>query len=453
LLIDSISKSTIDNQQSFNMAQIRTGLLGEIVAMSWDTLTTSKMRSALTVLGVVIGITSIVGMTSLIRGFDNSLRDSIKQLGPNTIIVQKWGALSFASGKSFLEVARRPNLSKEDAQAIERDCPSVGLIDVWLGAFGNTQSRIYYGHEKTKQVMILGATENWAAVNSAKLEYGRLFLPTEVEHRRQVVVLGNNPWQSLFPNIDPIGKVVRIGSNEFTVIGVLGKRPSPGGFSTGADDFAVVPFTAHEKFYGKVLKGSAKISASSFNPAVFRTAMIAVVPREGMREQAMREVEAVMRIRHKLNLDQPNDFDIVTQDAVLKVWEQISSATFLALIVISSIALMVGGIGVMAIMMISVTERTREIGVRKALGARRREILWQFLIEAAFLTSAGGVLGILFGSSIGLIVHWASGFPVSLPWWSFAIGIGFSASVGIFFGLFPAIKASRLDPIEALRYE
>ena len=164
----------------------------------------------------------------------------------------------------------------------------------------------------------------------------------------------------------------------------------------------------------------------------------------------MREVEAVMRIRHNLKLDEPNDFDLVTQDAILKVWDQISQATFLALVVISSIALMVGGIGVMAIMMISVTERTREIGVRKALGARRREILWQFLIEAAFLTSLGGVLGIIFGSAIGLIVHWLSGFPVSLPWWSFALGIGFSASVGIFFGLFPAIKASRLDPIEAL---
>ena len=160
-----------------------------------------------------------------------------------------------------------------------------------------------------------------------------------------------------------------------------------------------------------------------------------------------------MRARHRLKLDEPNDFDLATQDAVLKVWEQISQATFLALVVISSIALMVGGIGVMAIMMISVTERTREIGVRKALGARRREILWQFLIEAVFLTSVGGLLGILFGSSIGLLVHALSGFPVSLPWWSFAIGIGFSASVGIFFGLFPAIKASRLDPIEALRYE
>jgi putative ABC transport system permease protein len=435
------------------VATIRSGLLGEIVSMAFDTLRTSKMRSALTVLGVVIGITSIVGMTSLIRGFDQSLRDSISQLGPNTIMVQKWGALSWASGKSFLEVARRPNITIEDARAVARECPSVALVDVWLGAMGNNRSRIYFGNARTKQLAILGATENWAAVNFAKLEAGRLFLPAEVEHRRQVVVLGRTPWESLFPNVDPIGKTVRIGANQFTVIGVLGKRPTPGGFSTGADDFAVIPYSAYEKFYGKVLKGSVKMTAGNFNPAVLRTAMIAVVPREGAREDAMREVEALMRIRHNLKLDEPNDFDLATQDAVLKVWDQVSQATFLALVVISSIALMVGGIGVMAIMMISVTERTREIGVRKALGARRREILWQFLIEAVFLTSTGGVLGILFGSSIGLLVHWLTQFPVSLPWWSFALGIGFSASVGIFFGLFPAIKASRLDPIEALRYE
>jgi putative ABC transport system permease protein len=164
-------------------------------------------------------------------------------------------------------------------------------------------------------------------------------------------------------------------------------------------------------------------------------------------------VEEVMRIRHNLKLDQPDDFDLVTQDAVLKVWDQISQGTFLALVVISSIALMVGGIGVMSIMTISVTERTREIGVRKALGARRVEILWQFLLEAVFLTSAGGLFGILVGSSIGLTVHLATNFPVSLPWWSFAIGIGFSATIGVFFGMVPAIRASRLDPIEALRYE
>jgi putative ABC transport system permease protein len=434
------------------MPGIRAGLLREIVGMSIDTLRTSKMRSALTVLGVVIGITSIVGMTSLIRGFDESLRDSIREMGPNTIFVQKMSGLSFAAGKTFLELIKRPNLTREDAVAIARDCPSVALIDVWLGAMGNSQARIYYGNSKTKQLAVLGATENFAAVNFVKLQLGRFFIPSEVELRRQVVVLGQTPAISLFPNIDPIGKKVRIGPNEFTVIGVLGKRPTPGGFSLGADDFVVIPFTAHEKFYGRVLKATG-YRGGNIGPQAFRTAMIAVIPREGARDAALREVEAVMRIRHNLRLEEPNDFELATQDAALKVWDQFSQATFLALVVISSIALMVGGIGVMAIMMISVTERTREIGVRKALGARRREILWQFLIEAMFLTSAGGVIGIIFGSSIGVIVHWVSGFPVSLPWWSFALGIGFSATVGIFFGLFPAVKASRLDPIEALRYE
>jgi putative ABC transport system permease protein len=170
-------------------------------------------------------------------------------------------------------------------------------------------------------------------------------------------------------------------------------------------------------------------------------------------ETAMSEIQRIMRSRHGLKLDQPDDFNMFTQDSILKLFDRVSQATFFALIVISSIALMVGGIGVMAIMSISVTERTREIGVRKALGARRTEILFQFLMEAAFLTSLGGVLGSALGSGIGLVVHLASGFPVSLPWWSYAIGIGFSASVGIFFGLYPAFKASRLDPIEALRYE
>jgi putative ABC transport system permease protein len=396
------------------------------------------MRSALTVLGVVIGITSIVGMTSLIRGFDQTLRDSIRELGPNTIYVQKMGALSFTAGKTFQELIKRPNLVPADARAIA-ELPSVALTDVWL--MGGGGSRVYYGNQRTKAIGIMGVTENFAAVNFVKLEHGRFIVPSEVQNRRQVVVLGQMPYESLFKGIDPIGKRVRVGSREYTVIGVLGKRPNMGGLAQGADDFVVIPYTTHEKFYGKV---------GIFN----RSAMIPVVPRDGVpRDVAMAEVEELMRIRHNLRLNEPNDFDLLTQDAMMKVWDQFSQATFLALVVISSIALMVGGIGVMAIMMISVTERTREIGVRKALGARRREILWQFLIEAAFLTSFGGILGILFGAGIGLVIHWISSFPISLPWWSFAIGIGFSASVGIFFGLVPAIKAARLDPIEALRYE
>ena len=227
----------------------------------------------------------------------------------------------------------------------------------------------------------------------------------------------------------------------------MAKRPSPGGFDIGADDYVIIPQTTYQK---AVRHCAATRSAA----AQFRSAQLAAVPRAGVpREQAMREVEEIMRVRHGLRLDEPNDFDIVTQDAILEFWDQISQATFLALVVLSSIALMVGGIGVMSIMTISVTERTREIGVRKALGARRIEILWQFLLEAIFVTSTGGVLGIIFGASIGFLVNLLTGFPISLPWWSFAIGIGFSAGVGVFFGMVPAVRASRLDPIEALRYE
>jgi putative ABC transport system permease protein len=411
------------------------GLVVETALMAFDTLRTNKMRSALTVLGVVIGVTSIVGMTSLIRGFDTSLRDSIAALGPKTIFVQRFGAVSFSSGASFMELIRRPVLNVQDGEAIRRLAPSVAIVDTWLGAGppGPTMERMFYQGERTRPSAIMGTSERFVDVNFAKLLAGRVFTQQEVERHRRLAVIGFGPYQALFEQrgIDPIGKHIRIGGLDYTVVGVIDKRPAAGGFSLGQDDFAIIPYTAYRKQFGneRVRRG----------PMGGQAVMIAVVPRDDVaREDAMREVEAVMRIRHGLTLDQPNDFDLVTQDAVLKVWEQISQAVLLSLVVISSIALMVGGIGVMAIMTISVTERTREIGVRKAIGARRLEILTQFLIEAVVLTSIGGVLGIVLGSSIGLLVNVVSGFPVSLPWWSFALGLGFSAAVGVF---------------EALRYE
>ena len=425
-------------------------LLRETAAMAFDTLRSNKMRSALTVLGVVIGVTSIVGMTSLIRGFDSSLRESINSLGPNTIFVQKFGISSFSSSSSFMELMRRPNLTADDMKAIERMATTVGMVDIWLGGGGpgNQESiqRIFYKGERTRPMGIIGTTERYVDINFAKMFAGRSFSEQEVQRARQVAVVGYGVHEALFEKrgIDPIGKPVRVGGAEYTVIGVVGKRPAPGGFS-GADDFAIIPYTAFRKQFG-----SEKRDRGPFGIPV----MIAVLPKDGVsREETMTELETIMRIRHGLTLDKENDFDLVTSDAILRVWDQISAAILLSLVVISSIALMVGGIGVMAIMTISVTERTREIGVRKAIGARRREILVQFLIEAAVLTSVGGVLGVLMGSAIGLLVNLVSGFPVSLPWWSFALGLGFSASIGIFFGMLPAWRASRLDPIEALRYE
>lgn len=422
---------------------VRADLLREILVMSIDTLRVNKLRSGLTILGMVIGVTSIVGMTSLIRGFGDQMQNLIRQMGSDTVYVAKLSIASWAAGRSFIEVLKRPDITEADARAIKTGAPSVDIVGVQLGGGPMTQmERLTYRNESTRRVAIIGATANYAETNYLVLENGRFFTDYEVTHRRYVVVLGYAPTQALFPNVDPIGKKVRLGGDEFTVIGTMGKRPSPIGGNP--DEFAVMPLTAYEKKY----------DPPRFRGLPIRFVVLAVVPKKGTpRAHLIREIEEVMRSRHRLRLDQENDFDILTSDTMMKIFDQLTRAVFLALVVISSIALMVGGIGVMAIMTISVTERTREIGLRKALGARRREILFQFLLEAVFLTSMGGALGILLGSGIGLAVHFFTGFPVSLPWWSFALGIGFSAAVGIFFGMFPAFRAARLDPIEALRYE
>jgi putative ABC transport system permease protein len=429
--------------------RVRWQIFGEVLAMALATVRGNKMRSALTILGVVIGITSIVGMTAIIRGFDQSLRDMIRTIGPDTIFVQRFGVTSFSNGVEFKELIKRPNITVSDARAIEEQAHTVSVVDIELGAGGPVnQQRVFYRSLKTKPIIVFGTTEHFEEGTKIPMIAGRFFNGTEVQYRKNVVVLGNTPYLLLFQpfGIDPVGKMVRVGTERFEIVGVFDKRPSAGGFNLGQDDFVVVPYTSYQRVFGL---NPVRIMRTTFVPI-----QLAAVPREGVtQQQAIADIERVMRIRHGLRLDDPNDFDIVTQDAFLQLWDRISQATFFALVVISSIALMVGGIGVMAIMSISVTERTREIGVRKALGARRVEILLQFLTEAAVLTMIGGVLGIAFGSAIGWTVHVAAGLPISLPWWSFALGLGFSASVGIFFGMYPAVKASRLDPIEALRYE
>jgi putative ABC transport system permease protein len=421
---------------------IRAGLLAEIVTMAMDTLRANKLRSFLTVLGVVIGVTSIVGMTSLVRGFGDQLERLVRQLGSDTVIVAQFSLQSFSSGKSFLDLLKRPNLTEQDALAI-KNSEAAGIVGMQLGGGPFTQAeRITYRNNATKRMPVVGATANFAELNYIELAAGRVFTDFEVERRRMVVMLGWAPAQTLFPASDPVGKLIRIGKDEFTVVGVFGARP--GVLGGNPDEFAVIPLTTYDKLF----------PPTRFRGYLSRFLSIIVAPAEGYtREQLIGEIEETLRSRHRLRLDQENDFDTLTADSILGILNQFTRAILLALVVISSIALMVGGIGVMAIMTISVTERTREIGVRKALGARRREILVQFLIEAVVLTSLGGLLGVLLGSAIGYGVNAFAGFPVSLPWWSFALGLGFSSAIGIFFGMWPAVKASRLDPIEALRYE
>ena len=423
---------------------IRTGLLWEILVMAVDTLRANKMRSALTILGVVIGVMSIVAMTALIKGFGDSLENQIRAFGSNTVFLQKLGFQSFSSGRSFLELIKRPNLTTDDAKAIA-DSPLVNVVGLQIGGGGPVAAieRMSFAGQATKPAAVIGTTSNWGELNFIPFLSGRFFGDFEVQNRRNVIVLGYGPAETLFltRGIDPLGKVVRVGRDSYTVVGVMDKRPSALG---DANNFAVIPFTTYEKRY----------PTPRFRGMLFRPLTIVIVAADGVSTDDLRaEIESIMRARHRLKLGEENDFDTVTADFIVSFLRQFTQAVVLALVVISSIALMVGGIGVMAIMTISVTERTREIGVRKALGARRREILVQFLLEAVFLTSLGGLLGVALGAGIGYGVNIFAGFPVALPLWSFLVGVGFSATVGILFGMLPAVKAAKLDPIDALRYE
>ena len=310
--------------------------------------------------------------------------------------------------------------------------------DVMVGTGPTPTSRplSYRGHRTTQD--ILGTSDRYAAINAADVASGRFFSASEVANRNRVVVLGQGVTDVLFPHLDPIGKMIRIGGLPYEVVGVF-EEQSLLIWGQTKDNRVIVPYTSFHR---------------DFDPNPELDLMVTIVPEvtAGL-ERARDDVTFLLRQRHKLRPGEESDFDIVTQSNFLELWDQITGSVFLAMIVISSIGLMVGGIGVMNIMLVSVTERTREIGIRKALGARRRDILWQFLVEATVLTGIGGIFGVLIGSALGAGVAKLINFPVAIPVWSFFAGVGFSAAVGIFFGIFPAHKAATLDPIEALRHE
>jgi putative ABC transport system permease protein len=404
----------------------------DTVFMSLRSLRAHKLRSGLTLCGIVIGITAVVGMSSLIRGVDEVIVGSIRAMNPHVVYLTKTGIV--LSHEQWMKVARRPDITLDDAEAIEQACPSVARLDV----FAEGNGILVRGATRTRDLGVMGVGLNYLEVNSMTLRAGRFFTPGEVAAAARVMVLAKEPAEALFGPVDPVGKTVRLGAQEYEIIGVFAPQADLGGFNLGQDNFCVLPHTAHHRDVGR---GRQSLT-------------LAMIPREGSAVETMiDEIANFMRVRHRLRADQDDDFELLTQASVLKLWRELSSATFLALLGISSIALFVGGIGVMAVMMVAVTERTREIGIRRAIGAPRRAILAQFLCEAAMLTAIGGAIG----SGLGAAAAWglakAVNLPVATPWDTFALAIGVSTLVGLVFGVVPAWRAARLDPVEALRYE
>ncbi|MCD6087395.1 MAG: ABC transporter permease [Candidatus Hydrothermae bacterium] len=407
-------------------------------------LKANKLRSLLTTLGIIIGVGTVISMVSIIEGMNKYTYKVLGSIGSKTIYVQKWKwMVSFGGGRSskeWREIARRRDLTIEDAEAIAK-LPSVELVSPEQPLFGD-----YKAEYRSKEVDIgslSGVNGQYLALSGYELEEGRNFTDADMLGRRQVVILGYYQADNLFGDEDPLGKEISINNRSFYVIGVLKKRGQLLG--NNLDNVVLMPVTTAQKLFTR--KGS-----SRFN--LWQSLRIVVKLRDDVSmEKGMEEIEELLRMRRGLRFDQEDDFALNTQEMLLEAYRKLTTGIFLAMIGIASLALLVGGIGIMNIMLVSVTERTREIGVRMAVGAKRREILLQFIFEAVFLTSAGGLLGVMLGFMIAKLVDLLTPLPSAMPFWSVLLGLGFSGVVGLFFGIYPASKASKMDPIVALRYE
>jgi putative ABC transport system permease protein len=414
---------------------IRIGILREIFGMSIDSIKIHKLRSFLTVLGIVIGVMTVIGMVSVIQGLNSSFRKELESTGSDLIIVRKYDRVQM--GERSEEERQRKDLTYEDAKAVEKGCPLVKGVAVNLVAGLFEQIDIKYQNIKSDSSMVLGINEKFPVVYALYLpKEGRFLTESEISHSSRSCVLGFELAEILFPHTSALGKEIRVGAEKFTVVGVLSKRGQV--FGQSRDNFVGIPITTLMKYF-PYEKDSIEIGAT---------------PKEhGKMEETIQQITNFLRQRRKVAYGKPNDFSIFTQETMLELYNQLTGAAFLVMIVISSIGLMVGGIGVMNIMLVSVKERTREIGIRKALGAKARDILRQFLIEAVVLTGAGGIIGILAGFLIAVVVKAATPLPAAVTPWSVIAGFAVSMSIGLFFGIFPAQKAAKMDPIVSLRYE
>jgi len=403
------------------------------IVLALQTIRTHKLRSFLTVLGVIIGTGTIIGVAAILTGFDASVAGVLRSFGPNSIIVFKF-PVGPRTGRLSPEERTRKDLTYLNAVEIRDRCKSV--LDVSPMLFPNHGPiNVKYKGNDMYDVNLFGVEEAYARGGQVDIHVGRFFSDQESHRRLPVAVIGADLEKGLFAGVDPIGKPLMVDGHEFTVIGTM-LRPAASFFGD-TDNRVVIPYGAMQKMYPTAREN-----------AIVVTAM------DGKLPQAIDEVRTVLRIDRRVPYDKPDNFALSTADQMVADFRQITAVTFLVMAVLSSIGLLVGGIGVMNIMLVSVTERTFEIGIRKAIGARRADILVQFLLEAAALTFLGGIAGIVFGWLIAMVTRLIfTTLPAAVPLWAAVTGIVVSVAVGLFFGIWPANKAARLDPVVALRYE
>jgi putative ABC transport system permease protein len=412
----------------------------EVFSVALATIASQKMRAFLTTLGVVIGVGSVIIVAAIIDGLNRHITDKVNELGSQSFFVTRFPAFTTDFDRMPEEIRTRKHLTPADAEAIRTYCPLLDKASPILTRFGllGGSNEVRYGNARVEEPILRGGEpELLDTVPVYAIRDGRFFTHDENRHAAPVAVLGSPIAANLFGPVDPLGKIVRVNGQPFTVIGVF--EPHQGLFGgPGVDQFVVIPYRTFAKMY----------------PEIEEVVIAATVRNVAELQAAQDQVSDLLRRRRGVPPHKSNDFEIASADILTDLWQQLTGAIVLLTLIVASIALLVGGIGVMNIMLVSVTERTQEIGVRKAVGARRKDIRAQFLMEAVTLTSAGGVIGIAIGIAVSVTI--AALFP-TLParasfFWT-AMGLLISLSVGLFFGLYPAVKASNLDPVNCLRYE
>jgi putative ABC transport system permease protein len=405
------------------------------ILMALTSLRANKLRAGLTILGVMIGVSSVIGMASIINGLNGAMDQEIDQMGSNVIWITKYDPNVNHENLSDEERNRR-DITVGEAQAIAANCPHVDGVSPQNYYFRPGGNEVKYKNRKANQPMIMGTWPDFSRVNNRMLTAGRFLTDADERFRSMVCVVGADIGETLFEGDDPIGKLIRVNGDQFEVIGVFERVKSTFG-NDRLNSTAVIPLSTFEKLH--------PWETSLF--LVARASSLADI------DLAQEEIISALRVYRKVPFNKDNDFALSTQQQFKDLVGNITKYIYLAMIVITSVGLMVGGIGVMNIMLVSVTERTREIGVRKALGAKRWNIILQFLTEAMTLSGTGGIIGVLVGIMLGMIINLLLKYPLSVSFFWVILGFVVAVSVGLVSGMYPAIKAAKLDPIEALRYE